>query len=201
MTSSDLLKHLAKKLEIGSADEREYAIRQISQLENPECHSILSKIAADPHEFPYIRQLAQSASSELKIKVLERKLVKPFLNFPPKTLDNKEPPKPPKSESEIFLESLKKNKDADFSIYYIRVICNGRRFYKIGVTTSTVIRRYQEESTKIDKILLEEKVIGALAIEKQVIEKNNKYLFPLAFFKRANGHTEFFDRDVLGLDQ
>jgi len=104
-----------------------------------------------------------------------------------------------KSDRERELSRLRKDTEADFILYYIRIVYNGRRFYKIGVTTTGVAKRFR--GLKIDKILYEARVIGALKFEKEVLMKYREHSFPLGVLKDGNGYTEFFDKDVLGEDR
>lgn len=92
------------------------------------------------------------------------------------------------------------NPDADLVLYYIRIKHNNRIFYKIGITTNSVSKRYGADYSKIDKIIYEKRVVGAIKIEKNIKEKYRESLFPLAIFNQANGATEIFDKDVLGWD-
>lgn len=99
-----------------------------------------------------------------------------------------------------FIKSLKEDEEADFLLYYVRVSYNNRRFYKIGVTTTTLKQRFGDEYHKIDKIIFAKRVIGALRVEQEVRESFRDHLFPLGIFRGSSGYTEFFDCDVLHLD-
>lgn len=104
------------------------------------------------------------------------------------------------TKQEVVFNNFTINPDADFVLYYIRIKHNNRIFYKIGITTNSVNKRYGGDYSKIDKIIYEKRVVGALKIEKDIKERYRDNLFPLAIFKQANGATEIFDKDVIGLD-
>ena len=99
-----------------------------------------------------------------------------------------------------FVSSLEINESADFILYYVRFRYNNRAFYKIGVTTTTLQSRFGDSYRKIDKVLFAERVVGALKVERSVLDGFQEHLFPLGIIKGSSGYTEFFDRDVLGLD-
>ena len=99
-----------------------------------------------------------------------------------------------------FISSLRLDESADFILYYIRFRYNGRLFYKIGVTTNSLKQRFGDDFNKIDKILFEGRVIGALKVEQDTLEKFKTKIFPLGILKGGSGYTEFFDEDVLLLD-
>ena len=65
------------------------------------------------------------------------------------------------------MSGVRRDSEADFTLYYIRVRWNDRRFYKIGVTTNDVRKRFGDDCSKIDKVLFEARVIGARGIEKK----------------------------------
>jgi hypothetical protein len=88
-------------------------------------------------------------------------------------------------------------------LYYIRVNYGARKkpFYKIGITSRTLKERYpRSDYDKISKILFCERVENAAEIEKIIIKMFCEHAIPLDFFRDAQGKTEFFDYDVLGLD-
>ncbi len=59
--------------------------------------------------------------------------------------------------------------------------------------------RYGNEYNKIEKILYDKRIDGAIRIEKEIKEKFKKDIFPLAYLNNG-GHTETFDKDILDLD-
>ncbi|PLY08351.1 MAG: hypothetical protein C0625_01830 [Arcobacter sp.] len=91
------------------------------------------------------------------------------------------------------------NKNADNRLYYFRFIFKGQTFYKIGITSQTLKNRYSSEYSKIDKVLYDEKIDEAIKVEKDLKKRFKADIFPLAYLN-GGGHTETFDRDILGLD-
>jgi hypothetical protein len=174
-----MIESLLKKLDSGNATEREEVIRALIALDSDGARHSLRKIASNDFEFPYLREMARNALG-LRIKAQPSKITPAKYRIP---------------------TELRKDPEADFLLYYIRVTYNGRKFYKIGVTTTGVANRYREEFSKIDKVLYEERVVGALKAEQDVLADFKKHLFPLGIFRNSNGFTEFFDIDVLGLDR
>ena len=88
-------------------------------------------------------------------------------------------------------------KGGDRTLYYLSIPFKGKKYYKIGITDSNVKQRYARVKQKY-VILLEQKYINAKELEQQIIKLYEKDLFPLNLLD--GGHTEIFDRDVLGLD-
>jgi hypothetical protein len=89
------------------------------------------------------------------------------------------------------------------SLYYIRIDYGKRRkpFYKIGITKRSLKERYQgSEFQKISKILFCEKVVNAVEVERLIKNLFEEHTIPLDYFRNAEGKTEFFDVDVLGID-
>lgn len=85
------------------------------------------------------------------------------------------------------------------TLYYLRLVFKGKRYYKIGVTINSVSSRYKTTDFKfIDKILYEKKITHANTIEQQIIKRFKEQAFPLAIL--SSGQTEMFDVDVLQLD-
>lgn len=103
--------------------------------------------------------------------------------------------------ADSILNRLRRDPEADLTLYYVRFRWNDRSFYKIGVTTNDLRKRFGDDYFKIDKILFEERVIGALSIEKEIKSRFKSRLFPLAILRDGSGFTEFFDVDVLELDK
>jgi hypothetical protein len=91
----------------------------------------------------------------------------------------------------------------DVYLYYIRVKYKNREkyFYKIGITQRKLQERYPgKEYQKISKVLFFDRVINAPEIESAIKLQFVNHSIPLDFFRSADGKTEFFDIDVLGLD-
>jgi len=93
-----------------------------------------------------------------------------------------------------------KNINADNRLYYFRFLFKNKVYYKLGITSQTLKERYGSEYTKIDKILYDEKIDGAIKIEKELKLKYKDDIFPLKYFNDG-GHTEIFDKDILNLDK
>jgi hypothetical protein len=92
----------------------------------------------------------------------------------------------------------------DTFLYYIKVTYERRKkpFYKIGITRRGLKERYPGiDYKKISSILFCERIENAEEIEKLIKIKFNEYSIPLDLFRNADGKTEFFDIDVLKLDQ
>ncbi len=92
-----------------------------------------------------------------------------------------------------------KNENADNRLYYFRFTFKGKKYYKIGITSQTLKDRYGTDYNKIEKILYDEKIDGAMKAEKDIKKQFSDDIFPLAYLN-GGGHTETFDRDVLDLD-
>ena len=126
---------------------------------------------------------------------------------PPRERNGNETPIQPSNatvepvEQKNYLSKLRFDPEADYVLYYIKVRYKNRQFYKIGVTSNNLQKRYGDDHSKIEKILFEQRVIGALKAEKEILERFKEHLFPLAIFRDGNGASEFFDADVLGIDQ
>lgn len=107
-----------------------------------------------------------------------------------------------KTESNIeksIVNTFVKNKNADNRLYYFRFIFKNNVYYKLGITSQTLKERYGSEYNKIDKILYNEKIDGAIKIERELKLKYKDDIFPLKYFNDG-GHTEIFDKDILNLD-
>ena len=115
-------------------------------------------------------------------------------------------------EAEIFLKynlesacpnnitsSFVKNPNADNRFYYFRFIFKDRKYYKLGITSRTIQKRYARDYNKIDKILFDEKIDSAIKVERELKEKFKDHIFPLKIFNDS-GHTEIYDFDILELD-
>lgn len=98
-----------------------------------------------------------------------------------------------------MIDGFVENPNADNRLYYFRFIFKGLKYYKIGITSQTLEKRYSTDYAKIDKILYDKKIDGAIKIESEIKEKFKDAIFPLAYLN-GGGHTETFDKDVLGLD-
>ena len=99
----------------------------------------------------------------------------------------------------IFINNFVKNNNADNRLYYFSFRFRNKKYYKIGITSQTLKKRYGKDYEKIEKILYDEKIDGAMRIEKEIKEKYKDYIFPLAYLN-GGGHTETFDKDILQLD-
>lgn len=98
------------------------------------------------------------------------------------------------------LNSFNPVEGGETTLYYLRLLFKGRKYYKIGVTLSSVNERYKSKDFNyIDKILYDKKITHANTIEKQILQNYKHHLFPLAIL--SSGHTEVFDIDVLELDK
>ena len=92
-----------------------------------------------------------------------------------------------------------KNKNADNRLYYFRFKFKDKIYYKLGITSQTLKKRYGSEYYKIDKVLYDEKIDSAIKTEQELKLKYKDDIFPLKYFNDS-GHTEIFDRDILDLD-
>ena len=91
----------------------------------------------------------------------------------------------------------------DTILYYLRLIYPGREkpLYKIGITRRSVEERYPgQEFKKIDKVLFSEFILEAEEIESDIKKLYSIHAVPVALFKDNSGKTEFFDVDILGID-
>ena len=100
---------------------------------------------------------------------------------------------------EKYIDKLVINENADNRLYYFRFIFRNKKYYKIGITSQSLEERYGKDFVKIDKILFNERIDGAIKIEKEIKLKFKENIFPLAYLN-GGGHTETFDKDVLDLD-
>lgn len=98
-----------------------------------------------------------------------------------------------------IVESFVINENADNRFYYFKFIFKEKTFYKIGITSQTLKERYGSDYSKIDKILYDKKIDGAIQTEKRLKEQFKDDIYPLAYLN-GGGHTETFDRDILELD-
>jgi hypothetical protein len=174
----------SKVLDIGTANERERVIKWLETQYDEQSNELLKKIASDSHEYPHI-QIAATSILNTRGIVQTRK-------------GDSQSDRP--SSQTSILANLKKDPDADFILYYLKVMYNERSFYKVGVTTSSVEARYRDDFKKITTVLFEERVVGARKAEREIIQEFRDHLFPLAIFRDGNGYSEFFDKDVLELD-
>lgn len=104
-----------------------------------------------------------------------------------------------KDEKNKITDNFVINENADNRFYYFRFIFKGIPYYKIGITSQSLKDRYKKDYKKIEKILYNEKIDGAMKIEKELKERFKESIFPLAYLN-GGGHTEIFDRDILELD-
>ena len=81
-------------------------------------------------------------------------------------------------------------------LYYLRVVFKNKPYYKIGITKNTVADRYKAYDNFI--ILYDKIITKAETIETQIKKEFKADIFPIALLGTMG--TEFFDRDVLGLD-
>ncbi len=85
------------------------------------------------------------------------------------------------------------------TLYYLRLVFKGKRYYKIGVTINDVKSRYlSKDFNIIEKILYEKKLTHANRIEKKILKIFKDKIFPLNIL--SSGETEIFDEDVLQMD-
>lgn len=103
------------------------------------------------------------------------------------------------NRAKSMVENFTINPNADNRLYYFRFIFKGQKYYKVGITSQTLKQRYGKEYDKIDKILYDELIDGAIKMEQKIKLKFQNDIFPLKYFNDG-GHTEIFDRDVLELD-
>jgi len=102
------------------------------------------------------------------------------------------------SESQI-LNAFNLIEGGETTLYYLRLVFKGKRYYKIGITFHNVRERYNKNDFKIiDKILYEKKLTHAKTIEQKIINHFKKYIFPLSIL--SSGDSEIFDVDILQLD-
>jgi len=97
------------------------------------------------------------------------------------------------------LENFNPVEGGETTLYYLRLLFRGVRYYKIGVTLKSVNERYSPKDFQfIDKVLYEKKLTHANTIEQKIKTKYRSNIFPLAIL--SSGHSEVFDRDILDLD-
>ncbi len=99
----------------------------------------------------------------------------------------------------LIVDSFVENPNADNRFYYFKFIFKNRTYYKLGITSQTIKERYGSDYYKIDKMLYDKKIDGAIKIEQELKDKFKEHNFPLRFFNDA-GHTEIYDKDILELD-
>jgi hypothetical protein len=86
------------------------------------------------------------------------------------------------------------------TLYYLRLLYRGRKYYKIGVTLRDISSRYtQQDQQYIEKVLYEKKLTHANTIEQKILKDFHNHIFPLAIL--SSGHSEVFDYDILELDE
>lgn len=98
-----------------------------------------------------------------------------------------------------IIDNFVENPNADNRLYYFRFSFKNKKYYKIGITSQSLEARYGNEYSKIEKILYNKRIDGAIKIERDIKEKFKDDIFPLAYLNNG-GHTETFDRDILELD-
>jgi len=81
-------------------------------------------------------------------------------------------------------------------LYYLRVEFKGKLYYKIGITKNTIEERYKSYNNYV--VLYDKIITKAETVENQIKEEFKEDIFPIALLGTMG--TEFFDRDVLGLD-
>jgi len=106
-----------------------------------------------------------------------------------------------KQHKNRITDTFIKNQNADNRLYYFSFIFKNKKYYKLGITSQTLKKRYGVDYAKINRILYDEKIDSAMKIEKELKEKYRDDVFPLKFFNDNSGHTEIFDKDILDLDE
>jgi len=88
-------------------------------------------------------------------------------------------------------------------VYYIKINKDNETYYKIGVTNSSVIKRFSADRDKIIKIIKEwpfEKGSEAKYFEQQTLKEFTSQRVHIPNWLKSNGNTELFELDVLNLD-
>lgn len=88
-------------------------------------------------------------------------------------------------------------------MYYIKVVLEGVKLYKIGITNSSVETRFKKyEISKIYIIKIWEFPLGAdaLAKEQEILETYQEFKY-LGESVLSSGNTELFTKDILQLDK
>lgn len=89
-------------------------------------------------------------------------------------------------------------------LYYTSLLHNGQKYYKIGITTQSLKKRYPREyySAKIEVIMILELPKKSAFVLEQIIVRTFilDRVFNQAILRKDKGFTEVFQRDVLGLD-
>lgn len=97
------------------------------------------------------------------------------------------------------LDSFNPVEGGETTLYYLRLVFRGKRYYKIGITLHSVAERYTAKDFDIiEKVLYEKKLTFAKTIEQQIIKHFADKVFPLSIL--SSGDSEIFDEDVLKLD-
>jgi hypothetical protein len=105
----------------------------------------------------------------------------------------------PTNNSNI-LERYNPIEGGETTLYYLRLLYRGRKYYKIGVTLRDISSRYtQQDQQYIEKVLYEKKLTHANTIEQKILKDFHNHIFPLAIL--SSGHSEVFDYDILELDE
>lgn len=104
------------------------------------------------------------------------------------------------SSKKKIIDEFVVNKNADNYFYYFRFYFRDMKFYKLGITSTSLESRYGADFSKIDKVLYCERIDGAIKIERMLKEKFQEDIFPLKYFNDG-GHTEIYMRDILELDK
>lgn len=89
-------------------------------------------------------------------------------------------------------------------LYYIKISKGGLVYYKLGVTGQTINKRFQYDSDKNIKVLMEKSFdtgTEALIAEKELLSQYASNRVYIPGFLKSNGNTELFEIDILGLDR
>mgnify|MGYP005988811355 CR=1 FL=1 len=103
------------------------------------------------------------------------------------------------------LDSFKKkykiieNENSDNYLYYFKFIFKNKTYFKVGITSTSLKKRYGKEHEKINEILYCKKIDACIKTEKKILNEFKDDLFPLKYFN--SGYSEVFDKDVLQLDK
>ena len=98
--------------------------------------------------------------------------------------------------------SYRFNVDIPAILYYIYIEKSNLQYYKIGITNSSIEKRFGPDYAYIRVIqeTLYDRGGDALAEERRILKKYSEHRQNIPELLNSGGHTELFEFDVLGLD-
>lgn len=110
---------------------------------------------------------------------------------------------PPRhAKDDVGCNFCNKPKNDKCTLYYIKFIIKDTIYYKIGITTQTLKKRFMADARHINKIIFEKELSSyeAYKQEQEILYKFKNYRVLNGNLLIGSGSTELFIKDVLELD-